>query len=71
MATMKIGSFPTGASPYGVLDTSGNVCEWTNSIHKSYGFSNVIQSVRPNWLVQAAHEPPSGSPNCVPRLPHV
>ena len=26
--TAPVGSYPAGASPYGVLDTAGNVCEW-------------------------------------------
>ena len=25
---MPVGSYPAGASPYGVLDMAGNVCEW-------------------------------------------
>lgn len=27
-----VGSYPEGASPYGLLDMSGNMCEWTRSL---------------------------------------
>jgi formylglycine-generating enzyme required for sulfatase activity len=28
--TAPVGSYPTGASPYGAMDMSGNICEWVN-----------------------------------------
>jgi formylglycine-generating enzyme required for sulfatase activity len=34
--TTPIGSHPSGASPYGVLDMAGNVYEWTSSEYKDY-----------------------------------
>jgi formylglycine-generating enzyme required for sulfatase activity len=30
--TTPVGAYPHGASPYGLLDTSGNVYEWTSSL---------------------------------------
>jgi len=37
-APTPVGSFPGGASPYGVLDMTGNVCEWTRSHYKPYPY---------------------------------
>ena len=34
--TTPVGSFPRGASPFGVLDLAGNVDEWTSSIYVPY-----------------------------------
>ena len=36
--TTPVGSYPQGASPYGVLDMAGNVWEWTSSLFKPYPY---------------------------------
>ncbi len=33
--TMEVGSFPKGASPYGVLDMCGNVTEWVDEVNEA------------------------------------
>jgi len=40
-ATEKVGSYATGASPYGALDMAGNVWEWVND---RYGFDYYSES---------------------------
>lgn len=40
--TMPAGSFPEGASPYGVMDMAGNLFEWTSDWYKAYPGSKRI-----------------------------
>ena len=37
--TSPVGIFPSGTSPYGVMDMAGNVLEWTNDLYQPYLYS--------------------------------
>jgi eukaryotic-like serine/threonine-protein kinase len=39
--TSRVGTYPAGASPFGVLDMAGNVAEWVNDIYSS-NYANAV-----------------------------
>ena len=44
--TSPVGSYPRGASPFGVLDMAGNVYEWTSSPYCTYPTHNCQSNYR-------------------------
>jgi formylglycine-generating enzyme required for sulfatase activity len=41
--TSRAGTYPAGASPFGVLDMAGNVAEWVNDYY-SFDYSNLLEN---------------------------
>ncbi len=46
--TTPIGSYPEGGSPYGCMDMSGNVYEWTSSLFRQYPYRNDVTREDPD-----------------------
>jgi formylglycine-generating enzyme required for sulfatase activity len=41
--TSRVGSYSSGASPYGVMDMAGNVWEWVNDWYQEDYYSRVAR----------------------------
>jgi formylglycine-generating enzyme required for sulfatase activity len=45
--TSRVGTYPLGASPFGVLDLAGNVAEWTNDFYSAVYYANPAAAFDP------------------------
>ena len=51
--TSCVGTYPLGASPFGVLDMAGNVAEWTNDFY-SYDYARASETTNPTGPVTSS-----------------
>ena len=52
--TSRVGTYPAGASPFGVLDMAGNVAEWVNDLY-SFDYSAILgDTLNPTGLATSS-----------------
>ena len=52
-STTPVGSFPRGASPFGLLDLAGNVDEWTATVYAPYPGAPADVPALESWALDA------------------
>lgn len=45
--TSRVGTYPLGASPFGILDMAGNVAEWTNDFYSGTYYQSLVDALNP------------------------
>ena len=45
--TSRVGTYPLGASPFGILDMAGNVAEWTNDLYSGNYYQFLTEALNP------------------------